>query len=170
MLSSVEKSITSPCWRRSSGTNPIPALIAAIGEAAPQCFSAQPDRARVIAIDSENRAGDFASARPDQPGQSNHLTGPDLERDVHKHTLAGETVNLENRAARRMRLMLPRAQLPTNHPADEIVRCEPRQGLGHHEPAVTQDGDPLAEHEHFLKTVRDEQHRGTIRAQGFGDS
>ena len=32
MLRSIEKSITSPCWRRSSGTSPIPAAIAAVGD------------------------------------------------------------------------------------------------------------------------------------------
>ena len=33
MLRSIEKSITSPCWRRSSGTSAIPASIAAVGDA-----------------------------------------------------------------------------------------------------------------------------------------
>ena len=98
MLSSVEKSITSPCWRRSSGTKPIPALIAAVGDARRSGFSATPDRARVVAIDPENRAGDLAASGPDQSSQGDHLARPDLERDVDEDTLAGETVHLENRA------------------------------------------------------------------------
>ena len=32
MLRSIEKSITRPCWRRSSGTSPMPAAIAAVGD------------------------------------------------------------------------------------------------------------------------------------------
>ena len=68
-----------------------------------------------------------------------------------------------------MRLVLPRAQLPAHHSPNEIVRRKPVEVLGHHELAVAQDGDPLTEREHLLQAVRDEQHRGTIRAQGLGD-
>ena len=43
MLRAIESSITSPCWRRSSGTNPMPAVIAAVGEprlsARPETFT-----------------------------------------------------------------------------------------------------------------------------------
>src|SRR6185312_10312891 len=92
MLRSIEIGITSPCWRLSSGTKPMPAAIAAFGEAGGSrrpCTSTPPASARAVptvALAGLVDAGE-ACERDD-------LTGPDLERDVREHALARQPVDL----------------------------------------------------------------------------
>ena len=61
MLRSIEMGITSPCWRRSSGTRPMPAAIAALGEAGGSLrplISTEPGRV-VLKVDRLTREGVF---------------------------------------------------------------------------------------------------------------
>ena len=71
-------SITSPCWRRSSGTKPIPASIAAVGRAPPQHAARDHHRAGVVAVDAEDRSRHLAAARrrPARPARRSRRRGP----------------------------------------------------------------------------------------------
>ena len=57
------------------------------------------DVAGVRLVDAEDRAGDLAAARADEPGQRDDLARLDLEGDVEEHALAREPVHLEHRRA-----------------------------------------------------------------------
>ena len=74
MLRATDPSVTSPCWRRSSGTKAMPALIdepwTVRGE---RVARRAVDRARVVPVDAEDRPGDLAAPGPDQPGQADDL-------------------------------------------------------------------------------------------------
>ena len=79
MLRSIDISITRPCWRRSSGTKPMPAAIAAAGEPSRSGLPAHRHRAGVVPVDAEDRPGDLAAPRADQPGQRDDLPGRTVE-------------------------------------------------------------------------------------------
>ena len=100
MLRSIEKSITSPCWRRSSGTSPMPAAIAAVGDPGGSDLpSISTDPASQRSIPKIARA----TSRPpgaDEAGEGDDLAAADLERDVGEHALAREPVDLQDDAAR----------------------------------------------------------------------
>ena len=131
----------------------MPAVMAAVGEPPAQGLSAHPHRAGVVAINPEDGAGDLAAPRSDQAGQGDHLTCPDLERDVHEHPLASEAIDLEHGAAWRVRLVLAGQQLAAHHAADEIVRGQPLELLRQDELPIPQDRNPLTEREHLLEAV-----------------
>ena len=90
---------------------------------------------------------------PTKSGQGDHLTCPDLERDVHEHAFTREPVDLEHGAARRVRLVLAGQQLAAHHAADEIVRGQPLELLRQDELPIPQDRNPLTEREHLLEAV-----------------
>jgi len=118
-----------------------------------QRFSAQPNGACVVAIDPEDRAGDLAATRADQSRQSGHLAGSDLERDVGEDAFAGQAVNLENSAGRRVCLVLPSPQLSTHHAPNQIVGRQSLEPLGPHELPIPEDGDALAQRKYLLQAV-----------------
>src|ERR1700754_472832 len=123
-----DMSMTSPCWRRSSGTNPTPAAIAPVGRAAPQALPAQRDRARVVPVNAEDRPRHLAAPRPDQPGQGDDLAGPDGEGDVGEHALTGEPVHGQQRLARcDLLARRPFGQLPADHGPDQVARDQARE-------------------------------------------
>ena len=121
-LRAIERSITSPCWRRSSGTKPMPARIAASGRAARQPPAVDLDVAGVGAVDPEDRARHLAAAGAHEPGERDDLAGADLEAHVEEHALAREPVDGEHRAPDRGVLLgEQRAQLAADHAPDEVV-------------------------------------------------
>ena len=73
-LRAIDISMTRPCWRRSSGTKPDPGRHRA-RSATPRAsgFPLTVDRARVVAVDAEDRAGDLAAAGADEPGERDDL-------------------------------------------------------------------------------------------------
>ena len=98
-LRAIERSMTSPCWRRSSGTNPIPARIAVSGRPGAQPAAGDLDVAGVGPVDPEDRPRDLAAAGADEPGQRHDLARPHLEADVEEHALAGQAVDAQDRLA-----------------------------------------------------------------------
>ena len=99
-LRAIERSMTRPCWRRSSGTKPMPG--AHRGERPPggQLAPVDLDVAGVRLVDAEDRARHLAAPGADEPGERDDLARPDLEADVEEHALAREPVDLEHRSRR----------------------------------------------------------------------
>ena len=96
MFRSIEKSITSPCWRRSSGTSPIPAAIAAVGDPGGSGLPSISTDAGVPAVDPEDRARDLRPPGADEPGERDDLAAPHVERDVGEDALARQPVDLQH--------------------------------------------------------------------------
>ena len=96
MLRSIESSITRPCWRRSSGTSPMPAFIAAARRAGLELDAVDGDVAGVGRVDAEDRARDLAAARADEARERDDLAAVDVEGDVDEHALAREPRDLEH--------------------------------------------------------------------------
>ena len=79
MFSAVEPSVTRPCWRRSSGTKAMPALIAARGLFRAMRLTVEQHRTLVVSIDAEDGASDLTPTGADEPGESDDLAGSNLE-------------------------------------------------------------------------------------------
>ena len=167
MLRAIDSSITSPCWRRSSGTRPMPAAIAAVGEPRRSASPLTVTAAGVVAVDPEDRAGDLAAAGADEPGERDDLAGSHLEGDVDEDALARQALDLRARCRRAS--AAPAAalgELAADHRPHEIVGREAvRARATMHAAAVAQHGDALAEREDLLEAVRDEEHRRAVGAQ-----
>ena len=131
MLRSIEKSITRPCWRRSSGTSPMPAAIAAVGEPGGSrrpAISTDPASQR-----SMPKIARATSVRPgaDEPGEGDDLAAADVERDVGEDALARQPVDLQDDVARLGRdLREQRVHVAADHRPDHRLRSSaPRSGL-----------------------------------------
>ncbi len=95
MFRHVDSAMNKPCVLRSSGTRPMPAGSTCSGAAV------RHDRAldahRPEAPGRRRRwPGQFGPAGSAEPGDPEHLTGPDGEGDVVEHAVAGEIADLEN--------------------------------------------------------------------------
>ena len=123
MLRSIEKSITSPCWRRSSGTSPTPAAIAAVGEPGGSDLPGDLDRTGVPAVDPEDRAGDLRATGADEPGERHDLSAANIERDVGEDPLASQPVDLQHDGSRLRRdLREERVHVTAHHRPDHGLR------------------------------------------------
>ena len=153
-------SITSPCWRRSSGTK--------ADRRRPSRPSASRGAARAVDRHAcRRRSGRCRRSRrrprcgpaPTRPAERDDLAGAHLERDVDEDAFARQA--LDARAPVVADALLPRdalGQVAADHRAHEIVGGEPGQLAREHEAAVAQDRDALAEREDLLEPVRDEEH------------
>ena len=81
--------LTSAWRRRSSGTRPMPASIAAFGSLGGIWMPAISHRAAVIGIDAEDAGGKLAAAGADQARHADDLAGAHLEGDVVQHVCRG---------------------------------------------------------------------------------
>ena len=59
----------------------------------------QRDRPGVVRVDAEHGPGDLAAARAHQPGESDDLARPHLERDVVELTGCGQALHVEDDVA-----------------------------------------------------------------------
>ena len=125
---------------------------------------------RVVPVDPEDRACDFAPAGADQPGERDDLTGMDLERHVDEDALARQTLDAQHRVADVLLLDDALRQLTADHRAHEVVGRQAGHLAGEHETAVAEDGDAPAQRENLFEPVRDEQDRGACRAQRLDDA
>ena len=112
-----DMSMTRPCCRRSSGTKPMPAAIAPVGEPAAQLLAAHQHPAGVVAVDAEHGPGHLAAAGPDQAGQRDDLARPDLERDVGEHAFPGQALDHAGRGRRAQRAARRRVPPPGGRPS-----------------------------------------------------
>ena len=94
MLRSIEMGITSPCWRRSSGTRPMPAAIAALGEAGGSlrpCTSTEPASARsmpkIARATSERPAPTRPASATISPALTSNETSVKTPSRVRRSTL-----------------------------------------------------------------------------------
>ena len=157
--------MTRPCCRRSSGTNPTPAAIAAVGDALRSSLPAHRDRARVVPVDAEHGPRHLAAPRADQPGERDDLPGAHGQRDVGEHALAGQPPDRRAPVPGRVRAASA-ARSASSLPTIARTRSaavRPASSLVEHVPAVPHHRDPLADREDLLEPVRDEQHRGAAR-------
>ena len=122
-----DMSMTRPCCRRSSGTKPMPAAIAAVGDARRSSLAAHHDPARVVAVDPEDGPGHLAAPDPTSPASatispartSNEMsvnTPSRVRCSTREHELAGRAA-LARRPA-------PPARRP-DHRADQVVGGQP---------------------------------------------
>ena len=119
---SMPMSMTSPCWRRSSGTSAIPAAIAERGVAVGQALAVEADRpVRARSMPKIARATSDASGA-DEAGQRDDLAGADGEGHVVEDAGAGEVLDLEHDVARvRLGLGEQRVEVTADHRADDVV-------------------------------------------------
>ena len=99
-LRSIEKSITRPCCRRSSGTSADAGRHRRRRRARREAPAVDLDRAGVPAVDAEDRARDLAAARADEARERDDLAAAHVERDVGEDALARQPVDLQHDAAR----------------------------------------------------------------------
>ena len=170
-LRSTDSSMTRPCWRRSSGTSARPAAIAAAGRPAGQPPAGDAHLARVVAVDAEHGPDHLAAAGADQAGQGDDLAAADGEADVGEDARPGQAADLERarRRARRGLLRVQRGDLAADHAPHHAGRrsASAAGSVETHRPS-RMHGDPLAEREHLVEAVRDEQHAPRRRPAATG--
>ena len=167
MLPSIDSVMTRPSWRRSSGTNAIPAVIAAVGRAFAQGRAHNRDVAGVVAIDPEHGSGHLATPGPDQPGQRDDLPGVDM-KEMSKKTPPGSSVDLEDDVGPPV-TTFAWASCSMSRPTIALTRSSPvsPSAGGPIPAAVAHYGDPLANGEHLLEPVTDEKDGLALAAQGI---
>ena len=156
----------SPCWRRSSGTSPTPAAIAAGRRARRAAAARRPSTVPAsAAVDAEDRPRDLAPPGADEPGERDDLAGAHVEGDVREDALARQALDLAARRVAALGLLLreERVHVAPDHRADDRRGRELLDRLRQHVPAVAHDGDALAEREDLLEPVRDEEHGRAAR-------
>ena len=162
-----DMSMTRPCCRRSSGTNPIPAAIAAGRRCPAQACPRTVTAPGVVAVDAEDGPGHLAAARATRPASAtispartcsemSVKTPSRVSRSTPQHLSPGAARGHRRRASGSSRPTMARTR-------SSAVR--PPSVVGHHVPAVAHHGYPLADREDLLQPVRDEQHRRALRAQ-----
>ena len=127
---------------------------------------AAPDLPRVCRPDAEERLGDLGASGSDEPGEAEHLALADLERDVVERALATEPVHPEgDRTELGPRPLEEVGEVAADHVPDE-------RGLGHVDgrpgrdvPAVAEHRDPIAELEHLVQAMADEEDGDTVGGQ-----
>ncbi len=109
---------------------------------------------------------DFGAAGADQPEQAENLAGLEVEAHVIHETGARQEARAQHRPADRPRLFRKqRAGLAADHVAHRLLRRE-RRRRGRDNPAAgAQDRDVVAQAEHFVDEVTDEQDRDTLLLQ-----
>ena len=172
MLRSIEKSMTSPCWRRSSGTSPMPAAIAAVGDpggsrlpsisTAPGVPAVDPeDRARDLACGPRRRGPASATISPLRTSNETSVKTPSrVSRSTFRTTWPGSVGTFGNSAS------MSRPTIARMTDCDRQLLDRLRQ----HVAAVAHHGDALAEREDLLEPMRDEEHRVAARAQRLDDA
>ena len=171
MLRSIEIGITSPCWRLSSGTKPMPAAIAAFGEAGGSlrpCTSTPPASARsmpkIARATSERPAPTRPASATISPALTSNETSVNTPSRVSRSTLS----TVSPTSATSLGKSASRSR-PTIAWISFCVDVS-RDRLGHDVAAVAHHGDALAEREDLVQPVRDEEHRGAPGAQRLDDA
>src|SRR5204862_6433031 len=124
----------------------------------------------VVAVDSEDRGRDLAPASTNEAGECDDLTRLDVERDVGENTFPREPFDAEHGVADRLLLGLPLEQVTADHRPDESVRGHVGKGAARHPATVAEDRHALAELEHLLEAVRDEEHGGAPGPEALDDT
>ena len=120
-------------------------------------------------VDAEDRARDLAAPGADEAGETDDLTRADGEADVVEDAGAGQPVDHEHVVAdlgRKLREQL--GDVPADHLPHEFVDARLGDRRGRDVAAVAHDGDGVAEGEHLVEPVRDEQQRAALVAQAAG--
>ncbi len=88
------------------------------------------DRARVVVVDAEDRPGDLASARANEPGKRDDLTGAHLEGHVEEDPFARQPGHSKHRRADGLLGGHPLRQVAADHRPHEIVGAEALERRG----------------------------------------
>ena len=127
-------------------------------------------RAGVVAVDAEDRAGDLAAAGADEAGEADDLARAHVERDVVEDARARQPLDLEQRFADLGRQLGEQlGDVAADHLPHELVDGRVGDRRGRDVGAVAHDGDGVAEVEHLVEAVRDEEQRATLVAEAAGD-
>ena len=173
MLRSIEKSITSPCWRRSSGTSADAGRHRRRRRARRQATGrrSRPSPASQRSIPKIARA----TSRPpgaDEAREGDDLAAPNLERDVGEDALARQPVDLQDDARPARSGTFGKSASMSRPTIARMIDCDREllDRLRQDVAAVAHDGDALADREDLLEPVRDEEHRAPARAQRLDDA
>ena len=126
--------------------------------------------AALVRVDAEDRSRDLAAPGADEAREPDDLAGAEGERDVAEHSGAGEPVDFEDDVADlRGQLREELGHVAADHLPHELVDARlgdrRRVDVG----AVAHDGDGVAQREHLVEPVGDEQQRAALVAQAAGD-
>ena len=131
--------------------------------------SAQGDGAPVVGVDAEDGPGDLAATGSDEAGQADDLARADGEGDVVELAGGGEALHVEDHLAdlgRRLGEQL--GDLAAHHAGDDLALGGVRDPVGGDVGAVAHHGHLVAEGEHLVEAVRDEDQGPTLVAQAAG--
>ncbi len=132
--------------------------------------SGEPYRSGVVAVDAEDRASDFAPAGAHEPCETDDLAGPHREADVVEDAGTREPLDLEQGRADLGRLLGEEVgDLAADHLRDDLVDTRVDDPVRGDVGAVAHHGDGVAEVEHLVEPVRDEDERAAFVAEAAGD-
>ena len=130
----------------------------------------QPDLAAIALVDAEQDPGDLRPAGADEPGQPDDLAVPDVEGDVAEDAGPGQALDLEEDLADRRLDLGEERHAPADHVPDEVGGREVGRRRRDDVLAVAEDRRPVAQLEHLVEPVADEQDRDAAGAQVAGRS
>ena len=105
---------------------------------------------------AENHLGQFAAARPDQPGHPDDLAFPKLETDILRQRFAVEVLDFQNDFSDRgIQFGIQVVDGATHHQVNQFIFSGFGDGLGGDVAAIAQDRDAISHLKHFLQAVTD---------------
>ena len=171
MLRSIESGMTRPCWRRSSGTKPMPAAMAAFGEAGGSlrpCTSTPPASARsmpkIARATSERPAPTRPASATISPALTSNETSVKTPSRVSRSTLSTVAPTWATSFGKSASMSRPTIAWISCCVVVSAVGC------GQDVAPVAHHRDALAEREDLVEAVRDEEHRGALGAQRLDDA
>ncbi len=106
---------------------------------------------------------------PTRPAEPDDLAGADRERDVAEGPAAGQALDLEQHVADRGLDLREQRDRPADHVADEVGGGQLGGRARDDVPAVAEDRRAVAQLEHLVEPMADEQDRDAAVAQAADD-